>query len=52
MAEFSESQQFSGGPEDHSAQFRSINMRRWEFWDRLLRNRNFFNIQTDYPEVQ
>ena len=52
MTTFSEEQKFEGDDEDHSAQFRSINMRRWEFWDRLLRDRNFFHVQTDYPQGQ
>lgn len=52
MTAFSEEQKFEGDDEDHSAQFRSINMRRWEFWDRLLRDRNFFHVQTDYPQGQ
>jgi hypothetical protein len=52
MTTFSEEQKFEGDDEDHSAQFRSINMRRWEFWDSLLRHKDHFDIQTDYPRAQ
>jgi len=46
---FSANQVFEGTSEDHSAEFRSVNMRRWEFWDSLLRDRDHFHIKTDYP---
>lgn len=52
MTELGEEQRFSGNGVDHSAQFRSINMRRWEIWDRLLRHEQLFDIQTDYTEAQ
>jgi len=52
MTAFSEEQRFKGDAEDHSAQFRSINMRRWEFWDRLLRHPEIFDVKTEYPEPQ
>jgi hypothetical protein len=51
MKAFSEHQRFGGNQEDHSAQFRSINMRRWEFWNLLLRHEEMFEIQTDYPNT-
>ncbi len=51
MDAFGENQNFGGDSEDHSAQFLSTNMRRWEFWDRLLQDRLNFNIQTDYPKT-
>lgn len=50
MSAFSDHQNFTGEQEDHSAQFRSINMRRWEFWDRLLRQKEIFDIKTEYSK--
>jgi len=44
----SSNQVFESEEEDHSAQFRSTNMRRWEFWDEILSNRDHFDIKTDY----
>ena len=45
---FTVNQRFGGASEDHSAQFRSINMERWQFWDILLTGQAFFDIETDY----
>jgi hypothetical protein len=52
MSALTENQRFADDEEDHSAEFRSINMRRYEFWDEILRNPDFFDISTDYPPFQ
>jgi hypothetical protein len=47
-AEFSRSQRFTGAGEDHSAQFRSINMERWQFWQSFLVGNTMLAVDVDY----